>query len=56
MTLEIIATVFVPIILSKLFYLMKNIHREFLGGNGNFFPLIDALDGCHNESVNTKVL
>ena len=56
MTLEIIATVFVPIILSKLFYLMKNIHREFLGGNGNFLPLIDALDGCHNESVNTKVL
>ena len=56
MTLEIIATVFVPIILSKLFYLMKNIHREFLGGNGNFLPLIDALDGCHKESVNTKVL
>ena len=24
--------------------------------NGNFLPLIDALDGCHNESVNTKVL
>ena len=56
MTLEIIATVFVPIILSNLFYLMKNMHREFLGGNGNFLPLIDALDGCHNESVNTKVL
>ena len=29
---------------------------EFLGGNGNFLPLIDALDGSHNESVNTKVL
>ena len=34
----------------------SNKFREFLGGNGNFFPLIDALDGCHNESVNTKVL
>ena len=34
----------------------SNKFREFLGGNGNFLPLIDALDGCHNESVNMKVL
>lgn len=33
-----------------------NKFRDFLGDHGNFFPLIDALDGCHNESVNTKVL
>ena len=32
----------------------SNKFREFLGGNGNLFPLIDALDGCHNESVNMK--
>ena len=34
----------------------SNKFREFLVGNGNFLPLIDALDGCHNESVHTKVL
>ena len=34
----------------------SNKFQEFLGGNGNFLPLIDALDGCHNESVHTKVL
>ena len=34
----------------------SNKFREFLGGNGNFLPLIDALDGFHNESMNTKVL
>ena len=34
----------------------SNKFQEFLGGSGNFLPLIDCLDGCHNESVNTKVL
>ena len=34
----------------------SNKFREFLGSNGNFLPLIDALDGFHNESVNMKVL
>ena len=34
----------------------SNKFREFLGGNGNFLPLIDALDGFHNELVNMKVL